>query len=805
MHSIRFLETFWQDVLYALKIMRRKPGFTATVVITLALGIGANAGVFSIVEAVLLQPLPYKDSSRLVAIWDKNVRDSGISKMFDSFADFREVANHASTIDQVAAATWAVGGRLLSGHGPTHDVLAMPVSESFFPLLGIAPARGRTFLSEDVRRACSVVLSDRLWRGPLGADPKLIGNSITLDDQPCTVVGVMPPGFAFYPDATALWVLLTPNFSPSPEQIPVGIFARLKPGINVVQAQAEVSRLHAALHRSDAKERNLAPVVYPLQEEFTFLAEAELKTTLWVLLAAVGFVLLIACLNVANLLLGQALGRERELALRAALGCGQRRLIRQLLTEGLLLASIGGALGVGVAFSAVRYFRAVDPIEMPVGAHVEINWYVLAFTAATSLVTAILFGLLPAWKASRLDVIEGVKASGRGSAASTPHRLIKGLIAAELALSLVLLAGAGLLMESVLKMGSEPLGFQAEGLAVTGITLPAKQYPDVRRRLQFYQRLESKLGDNATLATALPPYGLGAQEALHIMGKPVPAGTELNDIGQQAVTPTYLRVLRIRLLRGRAFDWHDRASSDPVAIINQAVAREYFPTVDPIGQRICVGDPGEGNPWRTIVGVVANDKRSTAYHQVGWVERGAVLKPLEQDPPRSVSIAVRGGFDLPRALTSIDQSVAISDTETMQTRLGRFLAYPRFRAVLLGAFAGFSILLAAIGLYGVLGQFVAQRTQEIGVRMAVGAKPIDVLRLILLQAGGPVIVGLAAGLLGAAALGRSLVSLLYGVRPADPMTFGLVSVSLICVAGIAAFLPARRATQVDPMVALRNE
>jgi predicted permease len=805
-NSFGFLETLRQDLSYALRTMRHKPGFTAAVVLTLALGIGANTAVFSIVDAVFLRPLPYKDPSRLVAIWDKNVRDSGISKMFDSFQDFEEIAQHGRAFDRVAAATWAVGGRLLSGHGPTRDVLAMPVSESFFPLLGIAPARGRTFVPEDVKRGCTVVLSDRLWRGPLAGNPEIVGKSITLDGQPCAVLGIMPPGFAFYPDAAQAWILLTPGFTPPPNTIPVGVFARLKPQVSVAQAQAEVSTLHAALHRSDGHERDLVPVVYPLQEEFAFLAEAGLRTTIWVLSGAVGFVLLMTCLNVATLLLGQAFGRERELALRAALGCGRTRLIRQLLTEAMLLASIGGALGIGMAFSAVRYFHAAAPIEMPIGARVEMSVPVLGFTAAISVVTALLFGLVPAWKASRLDIIESLKTAGRGTARGAPQRLAKALIAAEMALSLMLLVGAGLLMQSVLKMDSEPLGFRAEGLAVTSVTLPAEHYPDAPRRLRFYELLASRLGNNAAFATALPPYGLGAAAALHISDKPTPPEAEIHDVGQQTISPGYFQVLGVRLLRGRAFDWRDRSSAEPVAIINETIAREYFSDEDPIGRRISVGDPSEKNPWRTIVGVVSNDKRSTNYHQIGWVERGAVLKPLAQDPPRSVSIAMRGmGADLQRAVTGVDSAVAVGDTETMQARLGRFLAYPKFRAVLLSAFAVFAVLLAAIGLYGLLRQFVAQRTREIGLRMAVGARPADVLWLIALQGGRPALAGLTAGLIGAAALSRYLSSLLYGVRSGDPSTFGVVSAILLCVAALAAFFPARRAARVDPAVALRNE
>ncbi len=360
-------------------------------------------------------------------------------------------------------------------------------------------------------------------------------------------------------------------------------------------------------------------------------------------------------------------------------------------------------------------------------------------------------------------------------------------------------------MESVLKMDHEPLGFQPQGLTVTGVTLPANHYPDAASRLQFYDRVVSLLTDHAVaLTTGLPPY-VSASSVMHISNQPVSPESERHDVGRRTVSPEYFEVLGVRLLRGRAFDAHDRPLSEPVAVINDAIAREYFAGEDPIGKRICIGDPGEKNPWRTIVGVVADEKSSRNF-QIGWVERGNVFKPLAQDPPRSVSVVARAaGADLQHRIANIDDRVAIGDTEMMEARFGRLLAYPRFRAVLLGAFAGFSLLLAAIGLYGVLGQFVAQRTQEIGVRMAVGATPVDVVRFIGLQAAYPVIGGLAAGLLGAEAAVRYMGTLLYGVRSTDPRTLIIVSIALIVVAGLATLLPARRATRVDPLVALRNE
>jgi len=805
MYSYRLLETLWQDIRYAGRLMRKKPAFAIMVSLTLALGIGGNAAVFSIVDAVLLQPPPYKNPQQLVAIWDSNRREKGVSKMFDSFADFRNLAENAKAFDRVAAATWAVNGKLLSGHGSAREVLAIPVSGSFFSLLGVPPARGRTFLPDDQKRGCSIVLSDRLWRGALSSDAQIVGGSVQLDDQICSVLGVMPPSFAFYPEAASLWILITPNFAPPADQLPVGIFARLKPGVSPGQAEAEITRLHAALHDHDPKERDLVPIIHGLQEEFSFLAEAGLKTTVWLLMSAVGLVLLVVCLNVANLMLGQAINRERELAIRAALGGGRRRLIRQFLTEGLVFAFFGGTFGVGIAYWAIRAFRIFRPVELPIGAHVEMNVVVLVFLAGISLLTAIVFGLLPSWKASRLAVVDGLKSGGRGTTTSTPQKFIQSLIAGELALSLILLAGASLLMGSLLKVNSEPLGFRPEGIVINSVTLPPSHYSTATVRLAFYKQLSASLGKTSALSTTLPPYGV-ASSVLHIEGKPVSSQTERHDVGRSTISPDYFEVLGVQLLRGRSFDVHDRMTSEPVAVINEAIAREYFAGTDPIGRRIRVDDPSEQNPWRTIVGVVGTEKSSRNYHEVGWTERGFVYEPLAQNPPESVLVATRGASsDVPRIVSSLDPNVATGETETMQTRLGRGLAYPRFRAFLLGTFALFSVLLAALGLYGVLSQFVAQRTQEMGVRTALGAQSRDVLALIMRQAAPPVIIGIALGILGAAALGRYLASLLYGFQPTDPLVLSVVAALLFVVAGIATLIPARRATQVDPMVALRNE
>jgi predicted permease len=795
-----FIGALIQDVRYALRLISRKPGFAAMVALTLALGIGANTAVFSIVDAVLIRPLPYKDPSRLVSIWLRNVHETGTSKMFDSLRDYRAFAR-AHSFEQVAAATWATGGRSLRGYGAPRGILAMPVSESFFALLGAKAAFGRTFTSEDLMRGCSVVISDRLWRDPIGGDRAIVGKSIVLDDRPCVVLGVMPPSFAFYPMAAQGWMLLTPNFSPPPDKIPLGIFARLRPDVTIAQAQAEVSAIHHTLHRGDGQERDLAPLVADLHGEFTFLAETRLRATLWILLAAVAFVLLIACLNVASLLLGQAFARQRELAVRAALGGGRARLARQLLTEGILLAAAGGSAGIAVAYGAIRFFRATAPIELPPGADVRMNWAVLAFTAAISLAAALLFGTLPAWRASRLDVIESLRACRSGGHV-TPQRLMKSLIAVEMALSLILLTGAVLLTQTVRQMGAAPLGFESRGLLVARLKLPVERYPQTERRTQFYGRILEAMGDNAALATGLPPYGLPIA-VLHIPGLELSGA---NYVAAQSVSLEYFRVMRIRLLSGREFTDRDRASSEPVVMVNEALARRYFSNADPVGRRIALDDPSQTNPWRIIVGVVADEKRASSFDRVGWEETPMALKPLAQDPPREADIVARGsGRDLQRALEAVDEAASMGEFETMDDRLGKVFAYPRFRAGLLNGFALFAVLLAAIGLHGVLRQFVTQRTPEIGVRMAIGARPADVLRLIARQAGAPLASGLALGLAGASVLSRLLTSVLYGVQPSDPATFAAVSLALIGAGAVAAFFPARRAARIDPLTALRHE
>ena len=802
-----------KDLRYGARLLARSKGFAAVAILTLALGIGANVAVFSIVDATLLRPLPYRDPQRLVQILDRDTRSKGPSKLFGSHEDFREYKDHARSLEDVAAATWALRDQTLTSRGPARNVMAVPVTESFFRMLGVRPMLGRTFAPDDLARGCSVVLTHSFWTNTLGGDAAIVGHSLTLDRHSCVVLGVMPAGFAFYPNATQLWTLLTPGFQPSPADIPMLSFARLKPGVTAGQAQTELSALHSALHQSDGKERWLDISVDDLQQAFTWLTGRTLRATLWILLGAVVLVLLVACWNVAGLLLGRGFTRRRELAVRAALGGGRGRLFAQLLAEGLVLSGAGGALGVALSFWLVRWYRAVNPVDLPPGADIHVSLPVLAFAAAASIAATLVFGVAPAWQASRVDLNEALKSGGRGMTGGR-HRLGRLLVAAEMAGSVLLLAGAGLLMESVLRMRTAPLGFEPAHVFRARIALGTEHY-DAPQRVRFYDALLSSLSavpgiESAALASALPPGMAGSALAVQIEGKPeVPASRAVHDVSQQAVSPGYLQTMRVALLAGRDLDGRDRQGSLPVVLVNQALAAKYFPGENPIGRQIRTGGR---EPWNTVVGVVATEARTTVYQEMGWVNTPVIYRPVAQVAPQAETIAVRAASDavpveaaIRRTVAALDPQLAVEQVQPIADDLAKILAYPRFRAVVLASFAVFALLLAAIGLEGVLAQMVAQRTQEVGVRMALGARPAAIVRLIAFEGGLPVLAGLGIGLLGAGTLGRVLQSLLYRARPTDPVILGAISLVLLAVAALAIVLPARRAARTDPMTALRSE
>ncbi len=798
------------DLRFALRGFAKRPTFTLVAALTLALGIGATTAVFSIVDAVLLKPLPYRDPERLAAIWITSTREQTLAKMFATYADYVEFRAHSRSFESVAAATWATRlGRTFTGHGPAREVLTVPATSNFFDTLGVQASLGRTFRAEDETRGCSLVLSHAFWTASLASDPSIIGKSITLDQSPCDVLGVMPPAFSFYPPAAQAWILLGPGFQSHQTQMLVGIFARLKPGVSLEQAQAEVRQLYRPLH-SGKPTRDFAPVVFDLHGEFTFLAGRTLRVTLLVVFSAVVLLLLIACLNVANLLLARLAERHRELAVRAALGSGQFRLIRQLLTESLALSIFATALGVFLAYGAIRYFRYASPIELTAGAGVSLNPAVLWFTAALSIVTTVIFGLIPALRASRIDLAERLKIAARGS---VPGRrsLARLVIAVEMGLSFLLLTGAGLLISSALRMGSADLGFEPDRILSSRIALPQFRYSEDAQRLRAYDELLDRLQhlpgvEGVTLASRLPP-DAGGTQTLEIQGRTIENGSEVRDVGADVVTPHFFDLLKIPVRRGRVFDSRDRETSQPVTLINEALAHEYFANSDPLGQQVRI--PGGSMPWLTVIGVVGNLKHTELMNEMSWVETPILYRPLSQEPRASIQIAVRGPGALApgiqREVAALDSAIPINEVVPLLSELSRVLAYPRFRAVVLGFFALAAMSLSAVGLHGVLSQLVSQRVPEFGVRRAMGARTIDILWLVARQGGAPVLAGLAAGICGALAFSRILENLLYGIQPADAAALSAVSLTLLGVAAIAILLPARRAARIDPMRALRDE
>ncbi len=812
-----WLERTGQDIRSGLRMFVKAPGFTAIVILTLALGIGANTAIFSILHAVLLRPLPYQAPDQLVVVWQSAVREKG-SKLFAPYRDFENWRDNSRSLAQLAGATWATEGQVLTGHGAPRNVLAIPTTVGLFSLLGVSPALGRTFYDEDFSRGCTVVIAHRFWQSALGAQPSVIGQSLQLDGQTCTVVGVMPSAFVFYPEPTELWTLITPNsrIARNPDRFGVGVFGRLKPGVSKESVESELRLL---AHQIDDGTRNgakMEPVVYSLQQEFTWMAGRNLRLTLIVLFAAVSFVLLIACVNVANLLLGRSLIRQREMTIRAALGSSRSRLFRQLLTENLLLSFSAAAIGTLLALAAIQFFRATNPVELPPGNLVAIDIPVLVFTMVLATSTAVLFGFLPAWKTSRVDLTGALKAGGRHSSGTAKHRLAKVLIVAEVVLSIVLLVGAGLLMRSVARLTSAPVGFQTARLLMLPVSPPPKAYTKDEQRIELYQRILDNVHSlpglqDAALSTAVPLRGGRGFNALLIEGRPAPTSqTAVHDIEQQAISDAYLRLMGIPFRGGREFDSRDSPQAAKVAIVNDALAHKYFPQENPIGKHIRIF--GEPDVWLTIVGITGDEKRTTVYQEMGWIDSPIVYRPLAQQPPSSANLLIRTradqiaiGTTVQQEVLKIDPGVFIGKPETVEHLISGYFKYPRFRATLLGAFALIALLLAVIGLYGVLSQLVAQRTQEIGVRMALGAQKKDVLAMIVKEGMLLAGLGIGLGLLLASFLVRFVGSLLYGVAPQDPATLCIVSIVLLSAAFLATYLPARRAATIDPMAALRYE
>ncbi|HYP29748.1 MAG TPA: ABC transporter permease [Blastocatellia bacterium] len=802
-----------QDLRYGARMLVKSRGFTFIAVITLALGIGATTAIFSVVNTVLLKPLPFKESDRLVIVWEEGTAQ-GFPRNSVSAANYIDWRDQNQVFEGMS-----ILGRMnfnLTGVGEPERIDGRRVSANLFDLLGVKLRLGRAFLPEEDQPGSNrvVILSHGLWQRRFGSDANIIGQPLTLNGQSFTVVGVMPPQFQFPSPQDELWVPIafTSQEAANRGNNSYEVIARMKPGVMPEQAQAEMNTIAARLKQQypDVVKSN-GSVVIPLHEQLM----GDIKPALLVLLGAVGFVLLIACANVANLLLARAAVRQKEIAVRIALGAGRLRLIRQFLIESVLLAALGGAGGLLLALWGVSLLKAFIPENLPQVQAITVDASVLIFTLLISLLTGLIFGLAPALQSSKVNLNETLKEGGRDSASGSHGNRIRGLLViAEVAVSLVLLIGAGLFINSFVRLLNVDAGFRADNLLTINVVLPEMKYPDQARRTAFYSdllsRIEALPGVQSAAVTNYIPLTLqGDTFGISIEGRPDPGPAERPDVVTRVISPKYFSTMGIELLQGREFGEEDRVDSPRVAVISETMARRLWPGEDPVGKRIKPGPPDSPVPWRTIIGVVkdvrqfelnANPKLQMYYCYVQpafFVPSYLVVRTDVE--PASLAAAVRG------AVWEIDKDQPVSNIRTMKEVLSESIARQRFSMLLLGIFAAVALVLAAVGIYGVMSYSAAQRTREIGIRMALGAQSRDVLRLAIGQGMKMALVGVAVGLTGAFALTRLIESLLFGVSTTDPATFALVTFLLIAAALLACYIPARRATRVDPLVALRYE
>ena len=805
------LESILQDVRFGLRTLRRSPGFAIAAVLALALGIGANAAIFSVVNAVLLRPLPYNDPDKLVVV----LHGAGPVAPAN-FLDWK--AQSHSFTDMAAAEFWTAN---FTDSGQPEKLMALRVTPNMFPLLGVAPALGRV-ISQNTPDAPELVISYGLWQRRFGADPAVLGRTMRLNGEPFTIVGVMPRDFRFAP----FWATKAEAWAPldlrskadSRSSSNLRVFARLKPDATLPQAQAEIATITSRLEQQFPG-TNRGMKVTDLKERVV----GEIRPALLVLFGAVGFVLLIACANVAHMLLARAAARRKETAVRTALGAGRARLIRQFLTESAVLSILGGTCGLLLAAWGTRLLVALSHDKVPRVENIALDSHVLIFVVFASLLTSIIFGIVPAIQASIRNPSESLKLGGRNAGDPASHGRFRGLmVGSEFAMALVLLIGAGLMIRSLAAMSQVDPGFNPHNVLSMAVSLAGSQVSAPGRRLNFYQQMLDDVRSipgvqSVSAINHLPLGGDVWGRDFFIEGRPVPAPAETPSAVYRVVLPGYFATMQISLLRGRDFTAADDQRSTPTVIINEEFARRYWPDNDALGKRITIGELNDNTKWLTIVGIAKNEKIED------WTERPEpqVYLPLLQstdylENPAGhyayITLVARTTVD-PVSLVSafkdriwsIEKAVPISDVITMDEVVDNATAQSRFYMFLLSVFAAVALVLAIVGIYGVMSYAVSLRTQEIGVRIALGAKRSDVLRLIVGEGMRIVLLGGAVGILAALALTRLMSSLLFGVRPTDLATFIAVPVGLALLALIACYMPAARATRIDPMSALRSE
>ncbi|HZM88369.1 MAG TPA: ABC transporter permease [Blastocatellia bacterium] len=805
----------FQDMRFGLRMLLKKPSFTLIAVFTIALGIGANTAIFSVVNAVLLRPLPYRTPERIVAIQELNKEGKRVQVTPANFLDWRA----QNTVFEHLAALLTRGSNLSGDNGAERIDLAV-TSANFFDVFGAQAQHGRLFLPEDEQagHAPIVVIGHALWQRRYGGDPGIVGQAITLDGTSYTVAGIAPEGFQ-YPDKTQAWlppVRLAPAINPTMDVTQVRGFgflsavALLKPGVPLQQAKDEMESITARLREQYPQTNNKRfNRVVSLHEHLV----GDTSTILWLLLGAVCFVLLIACANVANLMLVRATARQKEIAIRTALGASRLRIVRQLLTESVMIAVAGGGFGLLLAWNGVDMLTRLLPKDFPRLQDIGLDLKVLAFTIIVSVITGVVFGFAPAWQVSRTDVHESLKESARGSAGGTRNRLRNLFVIAEIALSLVLLVGAGLLFRTFLQLQSVDSGFNSQRALTVRLSPSGTNFREDPQFITYYKQVEERVraipAVEAVGAINTLPLEKGPTFGFRIEGRPELPIDQWPGANYRNVTPDYFRAMSIPILKGRPFEERDDASHPLVALINQAAADTNFAGESAVGKRINFGGTNNNQPvWFEIVGVVGN-VRSIELREEPDSEiylsslqdafSGMSFVIRTQIEPAGLAAAVR------EAIQDVDRAQPVSAIRTMENIVSESVTQPRFNLTLLGIFGVIALVLSAAGIYGVTSYAVNQRTHEIGIRLAVGASERDVLGLIMRQGIKPALIGLVIGLGAAFALTRLMKTLLFGVSATDPLTFAALVVLLLVIASLACYFPARRATKVDPMIALRYE
>jgi len=810
------LADLWQDLSYGVRMLTKEKSFTLAAMITLALGIGASTAIFSVTHAVLLRALPYRDADRLVIVWEKNQQTE---QNVISPANFFAWQEQNSVFEGMAAFNDTRNS--LSGDGEPEEVPGEITTDNLFSVLGVNAMLGRTFTPEDGRPAQNnvVVISYGLWERRFGGDPNMIGRTVILNAVEHTVIGVLPPDVKWHVRrnsqtgrAAELWkpLAITNDLRQFRGRFICAV-ARLRDGTTLKQARAEMDTIAGRLAEQYKQFNSGSGInIVPLREQFS----AEIRLALLVLMGAVGFLLLVACANVANLLLARAAARQKEIVVRAALGAGRGRIVRQLLTESLLLAALGGVAGLVLAWEGTKVLVSLSPPELGDFQYVEISAPVLGFTFAVVLLTGVVFGLVPAAEASKIKLSDTLKETGRSLAGNTrSRRLGSVLVVAEIALALVLLVGAGLLVRSFLRLQGVDTGFNARNALTMRVALPGARYNDDAKRINFFtqalERMQTLPGVEAAGAINYTPFlGLGTLSGFEIKGRPTPPTVQaMNSTGVCVIDQNFFRALEIPLERGRLFTEQEVREKRNVVIINEALAKKYFPNEDPLGQRLIIPLRPPTVPTE-IIGIVGDAKHTGLDKQTAPMS----YWPIAQEPYPFMTFVLRTRGDatalaaaVRNVVQTLDAQQPIGEVRTLASLVSDSIARQRFNMLLLAVFAIVALLLSAVGIYGVMSYAVAQRTHEVGIRAALGASTADILRLVLTQGMKLTLLGVVVGMLAAVALTRLLKNLLFGVGVSDRLTLVALPLLLASVALLACYLPARRATKVDPMVALRYE